>query len=96
MVMLLNTTPNKIISEHALIISFSHNHSKQNTPTEKTKMQSLCFTVLFSVKCVQFQFTHSFCNSKIFSLNTIFIIMRNKNRRSWRVEVQSSDRENKI
>ena len=56
----------------------------------KTIMQFLHFTVLFSVKYLQFHFTQYLCNSKIFALNTVFN-MGNKNRRSMRVESQLSD-----
>ena len=91
--MLLKITPNEIILEDTQIykIRYAHNHSEE-TPlrdshfqTLKTIAQFIYFTVLVSVKCL--------CNSKIFALNTVFIIGNKRNRRSRRVESQSSDRD---
>ena len=98
MVMLLKITTNEIILEHTFKITF-HPIIPSKMPQQdchfkncKTIMQFLHLTVLFSVKYLQFHFTQCLCNSKIFALYTVFI-MRNKNRRSRRVESQPSDKD---
>ena len=98
MVMLLKITPNVIILEHTFKITF-HTFIPSKIPQQdshskncKTIMQFLHLTVLFSVKYLHFHFTQYLRNSKIFALYTVFI-MRNKNRRSRRVEFQPSDKD---
>ena len=96
--MLLKITTNEIILEHTFKITF-HIIIPSKIPQQdchskncKTIMQFLHLTVLFSVKYLQFHFTQYLCNSKFFALYTVFI-MRNKNRRSRRVESQPSDKD---
>ena len=89
--------------ERPLRKSFHNIHSTKIIDREQSlnftnNPQSLNSAVLFPCKdnFNSFISPKYFCNSKIFALNTVFIMGNKRNRRSRRVESQSSDRDENI
>ena len=78
---------------------FSNDHSRNIAHSEQSLIftnnsQSTNFAVSFPCKKLpQFHFAKYLCNSKIFAPKIVFIMGNKRNRRSRRVESQSSDRD---